>query len=386
MKPENILLTFDHEVEKCLDLKLCDFGLSTKFKSKTTLTDFCGSPGTISNLQMFFSRFLNDLRSLGFFAPEMISQGSYFGDKVDVWSVGCILLELVLGHERFCDIWMVAYDYDVLQNKDQFTATINETVEQLPDLLNFSDDLNDFILRFLELKPTKRPSVRNLAVHPWLQGVMDEAITSGSMAARINGPDGRPWSPPSISPSNSFSIDSQDISSRTDFSGFKDNSFKDMVVSTEVLRAAYNNLSEKERRQMEEYILQKKNGDNSVMKLPPIMPSTPNIGHAKKILRKGNELASRSYGPTADNQQFFVQDIHSSPATPIQPIQNFHSPTNRSPLPSLSELQDEEGKMNSSMNLASSSYSPRSGTPSGRPSLQLSFSESQIKNEHNHHK
>lgn len=45
LKPENILLTFDKERGKCVDLKLCDFGLSTKFNSTSILTDFCGSPG-----------------------------------------------------------------------------------------------------------------------------------------------------------------------------------------------------------------------------------------------------------------------------------------------------------------------------------------------------
>ena len=34
LKPENILLTFDPVSQTCQDLKLCDFGLSTKFKSK----------------------------------------------------------------------------------------------------------------------------------------------------------------------------------------------------------------------------------------------------------------------------------------------------------------------------------------------------------------
>ena len=45
LKPENILLEFDTKNAKCIDLKLCDFGLSTKFKPKVLLTDFCGSPG-----------------------------------------------------------------------------------------------------------------------------------------------------------------------------------------------------------------------------------------------------------------------------------------------------------------------------------------------------
>ena len=52
LKPENILLTFDPVEERCTDLKLCDFGLSTKFKAKTLLTDFCGSPGKFFSIDM----------------------------------------------------------------------------------------------------------------------------------------------------------------------------------------------------------------------------------------------------------------------------------------------------------------------------------------------
>lgn len=47
LKPENILVTFDSASERCIDLKLCDFGLSTKFSPRVMLTDFCGSPGTL---------------------------------------------------------------------------------------------------------------------------------------------------------------------------------------------------------------------------------------------------------------------------------------------------------------------------------------------------
>jgi hypothetical protein len=352
----------------------------------------------------------------------MICHGSYYGDKADVWSIGCILLELVLGHERFCDIWMIAYDYDILQNKEQFTVTISETVEQLPDLLRFSDDLNDFVLRFLEMRPVKRPSIRSLAVHPWLNGIMDDAISGGSsLAARLNGGEGngKSFSPP-VSPCGSFSMDANDTFLSPN-SSYKDGSCTPTTtsssgtssggyVSQEVLKQAYNNLSEKERRQMEEYILQRKNGnglgvDNNI-KLPPIMPATPNIGHAKKILRKGNELASRSYGPSSESQAFFMQEIPSSPLTPIQlqPQQQqllqhqessslrSHSPAGRSPLPSLSESLNEldgggNDSKNSTGNLGSLSFSPRRINQNGNnddnqkhPSaiMLLSSSESQI--------
>ena len=105
----------------------------------------------------------------GFFAPEMLINGTYHGDKVDIWSAGCIMLELLLGHEKFCDVWMVAYDYDLCQNKEQFEMAIKETVEQLPEVLNFSAELNDFILRFLQLRSSRRPTTRALCAHAWLE-------------------------------------------------------------------------------------------------------------------------------------------------------------------------------------------------------------------------
>lgn len=57
-------------------VKLVDFGLCTKAVTSEhdALRDFCGSPG--------------------FFAPEMLLADSYDGFKADVWSVGCILLEV----------------------------------------------------------------------------------------------------------------------------------------------------------------------------------------------------------------------------------------------------------------------------------------------------
>lgn len=118
LKPENILLTFDKELGKCIDLKLCDFGLAAKINSNNMLSDFCGSPG--------------------FFAPEMIVTGKYHGDKADIWSVGCILLEMLFGHRKFIDIWMLAYDYEVLQDKEVFTEEIQLACSSLAKHLTFS--------------------------------------------------------------------------------------------------------------------------------------------------------------------------------------------------------------------------------------------------------
>lgn len=233
---------------------------------------------------------------IGFFAPEMIIHGCYFGDKADVWSLGCILMELIMGHQKFCDVWMTAYDYDILQDKEQFISTISETVEHLPDFLNFSSELNEFVMRFLELRSSRRQSVRSLASHPWLEGFLAEELSAFTLAKALSSQG----TTLATSPSNSFLLDS-DVSSKMG------------SVSREIIDAAYSNVSDKERKQMEVYYQQHKaeNAQDEVMHLPPITPSTPSIIKAKKILRKGNELANTNYGINHHMQHPSTNSTHS---------------------------------------------------------------------------
>jgi serine/threonine protein kinase len=148
LKPENILISFDTKKQCVVSFKLCDFGLGSEFDAKVPLTDFCGSPG--------------------FFCPEMITHGCYFGDKADVWSMCGIMLELILGNERFTSFWMGAYEYEVMQSKDRFTKEIQATVKKLPERLPFTGDLKDFILQFSRIKPSDRPTVKAVMGHPWI--------------------------------------------------------------------------------------------------------------------------------------------------------------------------------------------------------------------------
>ena len=167
LKPENVLLTFnsnsnhhhepnqshDYNYSSLVQVKLCDFGVSSKFKRKIMLSDFCGSPG--------------------FFAPEMITQGYYYGDKADIWSIGCILLEMALGHRRFCLFWMRSYSYDVIQNATKFHSRIGDSLINLltDGILQISPAYKDFLLRFLRLKDSERSSFKKLSTHDWLDNL-----------------------------------------------------------------------------------------------------------------------------------------------------------------------------------------------------------------------
>ena len=254
-------MKFDTKLQFCEDLKLCDFGLAIKFKEKVALSDFCGSPG--------------------FFAPEMITKGSYYGDKADIWSLGCILLELILGHENFCDAWMTAYDYEVLQDKAKFTENITFSVERLPEYLNFSPEFNDFILQFLKLKSSERSNINSLLSHTWLSDqvirkqaesfdlsidVGMRAISFDSLGSNIF--DGN----------NNIGIGSPDTVNLTN---------EQDLYRTELLKESY---SVRQRKELEDYNSHHIDVDTSLYHLPPIEPATPSVGNARKILQKGENL------------------------------------------------------------------------------------------------
>lgn len=303
----------------------------------------------------------------------MIIHGTYFGDKADVWSIGCILLELILGHEKFCDVWMASYDYEVLQDKASFTESIEDTLERLPNALRFSSGLNEFILKLLQLKSSKRPAIRSIATHAWLEGLMDAelaALRAAKLALSSNHTD--PFSPQrSVSPNTEpkelkvtiqtvldsfprltfiiFPLSSAQLGSSSSNHG--EDSNQSSKVDTEVLKRAFQNLSEKERKQMEEYILRHRADapDANVKHLPPIEPPTPNIGHARKLLHKDDSLLRKSqvFSPPSGEH---VYNANTQPPTPMKggsshyllsPIapRQLQASTSRNQLPGLLEHQ-----------------------------------------------
>lgn len=248
LKPENILVKFDPESGKCIDLKLCDFGLSTQYDDNVLLSDFCGSPG--------------------FFAPEMILTGNYYGSRIDTWSVGCILLELVLGHERFCDTWMGSYDYELMQDKFKFGAEISATVKKLPEVLTFTPALNDFIVAMLKVDPMQRPIAKSACQLEW---VTEKLAHLSHLLAPAN---------PAME-------------------ALRGNHFRPHVVdspmNTQSKSLLKNAMSNRERSAM------KPQEGKGEMALPPIEPPTPSIGKARKIMQKGDQLARKAAHPRVDS-------------------------------------------------------------------------------------
>ena len=153
IKPENILISCGQT--GCItsdNIKICDFGqcASGQIEGNKTLSDLCGSPG--------------------FFAPEMITDSDlYCGIRADIWSIGCVMLELTLGHEQCCQNWMNVYDNEVLQNVQHFREILSVTIKDINSFNYRNEDAGNFLKNMLIINPEERISSKDLTSSTWLR-------------------------------------------------------------------------------------------------------------------------------------------------------------------------------------------------------------------------
>jgi len=141
-------------------------------KRNWNLSDFSGSPG--------------------FIAPEIVTQDVYNGQFTDIFSLGCVLLELVLGHAKFDEIWMRPFAPEFMADGAVFTPALHCALAQLRKLPHFSrpnapldgsDDgdvdgssqqststaVGDLTFGLLEVDPKNRIQIGAVVQHRWLR-------------------------------------------------------------------------------------------------------------------------------------------------------------------------------------------------------------------------
>lgn len=131
LKPQNILLDAQNQA------KLCDFGFARNMSTGThVLTSIKGTP-----LYM---------------APELIEEQPY-DYKADLWSLGCIMYEILIGAPPFCAASIL-----------RLIRQIREEQIQWPTFL--SPDCISFLKGLLQKDPLKRFSWEEILNHSFIKG------------------------------------------------------------------------------------------------------------------------------------------------------------------------------------------------------------------------
>ena len=128
IKIDNMLL------DRNRDLKLVDFGLSTKYPDDNLLDQPCGT--------------------VVYAAPEVLQGREYHGMLADVWSSGIVLYGMLSGYLPFGE-----QDDDI--NRDNI---INGRIK-IPSF--FSDCVKDLLMHMLDLDPMTRFTLQEVRSHPW---------------------------------------------------------------------------------------------------------------------------------------------------------------------------------------------------------------------------
>uniref|UniRef100_A0A2N9ERX0 mitogen-activated protein kinase kinase kinase n=1 Tax=Fagus sylvatica TaxID=28930 RepID=A0A2N9ERX0_FAGSY len=125
------------------EIKLADFGMAKHITATSSMLSFKGSPYWM--------------------APEVVMNTNGYSLAVDIWSLGCTILEMATSKPPWSQFEGVAAIFKIGNSKD---------IPQIPESL--SNDAKSFIKLCLQRDPPARPKASELLNHPFIR---DQATT-----------------------------------------------------------------------------------------------------------------------------------------------------------------------------------------------------------------
>ena len=159
LKPGNILVNGDGT-----QVKLADFGLARAF-------------------ELPLCTYTHEVITLWYRAPEILLGEKHYTPAVDVWSVGCIVIEMAVGKSPFrgdSEATQLQKIFSVLGTPNELTwpgvtqlkrftnFTVSNSVPMMSLCPMLGPDGCDFVSRALMCDPKQRATVDDLLAHPFL--------------------------------------------------------------------------------------------------------------------------------------------------------------------------------------------------------------------------
>jgi serine/threonine protein kinase len=180
MKLENVLRATTAP-DACV--KIAEFGLAAilpRFEQHKFEVD--------ASVKRKSSDMLNDLWGTPqYFAPELIAEA--YGTQVDMWSLGCVLYELLSGHKLFgAGIKNISKYF----SDGKVEAALHKEIQAGPTAATFkkdkwdpkiSEDCADFIRGLCTVDPAERLSAGEALSHPWMTDDENSAAATHHMKA-----------------------------------------------------------------------------------------------------------------------------------------------------------------------------------------------------------
>ncbi|CAD8191035.1 unnamed protein product [Paramecium pentaurelia] len=164
LKPQNILLN------ETMTLKLADFGLSRVFPFP-------------------MPKFTKEIATLWYRAPELMLGDDNYGTGVDIWAVGCIMAECLIGRPllagdsqvdmlfKMMELLGTPTDnsYVGLSKLPHFKVTFpkfigKDLIEVIP-VLEHDRKALEILQSMLQFNPGKRPQAKELLKHNWFDDI-----------------------------------------------------------------------------------------------------------------------------------------------------------------------------------------------------------------------
>lgn len=170
LKPQNLLIDAKNRI-----IKLADFGL-----------------GRVYSLPV--GKYTHEVVTLWYRAPEILLGTKQYSTGVDIWSVGCILAEMVMGRPIFCgesEIEQLLAIFKVLgtPNKDTWPQVVElkdwhaypqwrkqDLATTLPGLSRLGEEGVKLFERMVEMAPKKRINAIEALKSPWFDDIRHKYV------------------------------------------------------------------------------------------------------------------------------------------------------------------------------------------------------------------